>query len=228
MSARFAIVYPDRVREVDSSLPPEALSALVGQALDLMVVFEIPVPDVQIWQQEEGMWHPLFGARHAKPTLHLSVPTHVKIQEADQRYLKLGTQAVRLYRLWKWQHKSAEAQLRKIACGGFVQGSAPVKDHLVDIADVLIRKMGVIDDIVGDFSDLRLQTVFDYTVMCRYSPQKIADLLHYSVSTVHRNWRLAKIWLGHGLESRLSPEQRTDFLAEIERAHWSVARLLGD
>lgn len=227
MSARFAIVYPDRVREVDSSMPPEALAALVGQALDLLAVFEIPVQDVQIWQKDDALWHPVFGADHEKPTEQLRTEQQTTMRHTDQHYVRLGQQAVRLYRLWQWQRKSYQTQMNKNAAANersAVQFQSPGGERMA----VLSRKIALIDDIVQDFSDPRLRTVFDYSIHQHCSAQRIATDLHYSLSTVQRSWRQAKMGIGHGLESRLSPAQLSDFRAEIERSKWSVARLLHD
>lgn len=221
---RFAVVYPDRVREVDSFLSAEAFAALVGQALDLMVVFEVPVPELQIWRLQDDVWHPVFGADQQEPTSQLTSQTQALVRRLDKEYLRLGDQTVRLYRLWKWQLKAAEKQMRKRVSheqdGQLVRLQMEMED--------LTQKIGIINDIVESFSEPLLADVFDFTVLKQYSPQKIADLLHYSLSTVHRQWRQVKIMIGYGLKTRLSQEELCGFTAESERAIWGVSRISRD
>jgi len=96
----YAIVYPDRVRSVRSDLPVDALCALIQQGLDLMTSLEIVVPEIEVWMQRDGRWHPVLARAGRGPMLELRAVKNAELHKEDQHYVQLGSQVIRLYRSW--------------------------------------------------------------------------------------------------------------------------------
>lgn len=209
----YAIVYPDRVRSVRSDLPVDALCALIQQGLDLMTSLEIVVPEIELWMQREGWWHPVLARAGRRPMVELRAIKNAALHKEDQHYVQLGSQVIRLYRSWIEQRHQLEATCRMHFLSTEKYGGHIEKSRYEE----LVEKMAFVDEIVEAYCDRPLILVFTYLVKDSLTSTKIADLLHYSPSTVHRYWHQVKRQIGYGIESRFNPDQVAALLTKTSR-----------
>lgn len=204
----YALVYPDTVCHVQSILTPDDFALLISRAFDLVCVLQAPVPDLEIWRQQDGQWVPLLCAADAKPMACLTSKKDTRLLETQSRHLKLGSQVIRLYRRWTLRLR----RLRQPSGDSAIKGDAAA---IAAIA-VLTDKMALVDQLIRSFPNPQGEQVFTYTVLRGYSPEKVAQSMHYSESTIHRMWRRLKIHIGSELMSTLSDDQLRDLRIEID------------